>query len=187
MNIFFLDQDPGIAAQYHCDKHVIKMILETAQILSTANRVLDGKEYKEKVKKRNLKRWKLDDCREDILYKATHVNHPCAIWARECSENYLWLYDLFVALNWEYTNRFRKTHKSMSLGGMLAQLPKNIPPARDMTFPALAMPEHCRVENDPVLSYRIYYVKEKSRIASWYKNKTLFPPWWKDIEDLIDC
>lgn len=61
MNIFYLDKDPKLCAQYHCDKHVVKMILESAQLLCTAVNEAAGKEV--------------------APYKSTHVNHPCSIWS----------------------------------------------------------------------------------------------------------
>jgi len=95
MNIFFLDTDPKTAAQQHCDKHVVKMIIEYAQLLSTAHRILDGNLYLDKTANgRNIKRWRLDDYRESILYKASHINHPSAIWAREDLSHYQWLWNL---------------------------------------------------------------------------------------------
>jgi hypothetical protein len=93
MNIFYLDRDPVIAAQMMCDKHVVKMILESAQMLSTAHRVLDGDEYANKMG----------------LYKLAHKNHPSTIWVRTSSENYRWLFNHYDALMQEYTYRYDKT------------------------------------------------------------------------------
>ena len=93
MNIFYLDNDPKVCAQMHLDKHVVKMILEYCQLLSTAHRVLDGTEVMGKSKTgRNVKRWILPDKREEIVYSATHINHPSAVWARQSAMNYYWLY-----------------------------------------------------------------------------------------------
>ena len=90
MNIFYLHKDPIKNAQYHCDKHIVKMATEYCQLLSTAHRILDGKMYLGKTKNnRNIKRWRLPDEREDILMKASHVNHPSNIWVRESRENYM--------------------------------------------------------------------------------------------------
>jgi len=85
MNIFYLDKDPRICAENHCDKHCVKMILEYAQLLSTAHRVLDGDPNQE-----------LPDGRQDVLYKATHVNHPSAVWVRQNEANYKWLYKMWI-------------------------------------------------------------------------------------------
>jgi hypothetical protein len=99
MNIFYLDEDPKICAQYHCDKHVVKMIIEYAQLLSTAHRVLDGFEGygASKSGNRQVKIWTLHDSRDEILYKATHVNHPSNIWTR--SNKKLSLYVSTMALS----------------------------------------------------------------------------------------
>lgn len=97
MNIFVLDKDPVKAARFHNDRHVIKMILESAQLLSTAHVVLDG----EKVAAYDV----------PFLLRPTHVNHPCAIWARATGANYDWLYRLLVGLLAEYTRRYGKVHR----------------------------------------------------------------------------
>jgi hypothetical protein len=92
MNIFYLDPNPQVAARYHVDKHVVKMVLESAQLLSAAHFVLD---------KNN-----------EGMYKPTHINHPCSKWTRESKANYLWLYQLFKELSHEYTFRYGKVHKT---------------------------------------------------------------------------
>ena len=82
MNIFALSSDPFESAQMMCDKHVVKMIIETAQLLSTAHRVLDGEQYTDKTSNgRSIQRWRLTDAydMENSLYKATHINHPSAV------------------------------------------------------------------------------------------------------------
>ena len=91
MNIFILDNDPVKAAQQQCDKHVVKMIVESAQMLSTAHRMLDGhvELRPSKSGKRMVKHYILNDKRDDILYKAVHYNHPCTVWTMESHENYL--------------------------------------------------------------------------------------------------
>ena len=91
MNIFHLDNDPIKAAQMMCDKHIVKMIVEYAQLMSTAHRVLDGEEYLDKTaNNRNIRRWYHPEY-DGFLYKASHVNHPSNIWVRESDENYFWL------------------------------------------------------------------------------------------------
>ena len=111
MNIFYLDRDVTKCAEYHNDKHVVKMILEYAQLLSTAHRVLDGKEYIDASSGRKIKRWRLEDTSlEGCLYKATHVNHPSAVWVRQSNNNYNWLVCLFQSLLSEYTHRYGKIH-----------------------------------------------------------------------------
>lgn len=144
-------------------KHVVKMIVESAQMLSTAHRVLDGYQTVEKSKAgRNLKRWHHKDERlDEILYKSTHVNHPCNIWIRESVENYRWLYSHFKFLSIEYEKRYEKTHLSwQKLGVTLAAEPKNIPHVA-ATEPRMAMPSEYIVLGNPVESYRNYYKAEK--------------------------
>ena len=84
MNIFYLSDNPESAARQHCDKHIVKMVIEYAQLLSTAHRMLDGKEYIDvTANNRKIKRWRMEDGREAILYKASHINHPSAVWVRK--------------------------------------------------------------------------------------------------------
>lgn len=181
MNIFALDKDPIVAAQLQCNKHTVKMILESAQMLSTAQRMLDGKLQKKPSKsgKTMVKHWALPDHRDDILYKAVHINHPCTIWTRETSDNYLWHYEHFVALCDEYTHRYGKTHLSDTLlREYLSQLPNNIPDAPKTPF-AVAMgsnPE-CIVDGDPVLSYRNYYKTKQERFSMVWTNRQI-PEWF---------
>ena len=117
MNIFYLNRDTKICAREHCDKHVVKMIVEYAQLLSTAHRILDGNQYFDKSKTgRKIHRWKLDQYREDKLYHAVSWNHPSAIWARESFDHYQWLWNLASELCQEYRHRYGgaddKQHKS---------------------------------------------------------------------------
>ena len=113
MNIFVLDKDPHIAAQMHCDRHVPKMIVESAQMLSTAHRLLDGEEYMAPSKsgKRMVKHYRLPD-HDDIIYKAVHAKHPCTIWTMQSFDNYVWHYDLFKYLSWEFEYRFCKLQET---------------------------------------------------------------------------
>jgi hypothetical protein len=158
MNIFVLDENPTIAAQMHCDKHVVKMVLEAAQMLSTAHRVLDDNE-------------------SDVLYRATHKNHPCSIWVRDAAKNYMWLYNHFVALCDEYNHRYGKVHLTdTKLRAILATPPKNIGDGNRTPF-ALAMPDDVKCEST-VDSYRAYYKQYKTDIATWNKNRPA-PEWWK--------
>lgn len=159
MNIFVLDNDPEMAAKYHCDKHVVKMILEYAQLMSTAHRELDGPDFADR----------------EGLYKSTHKNHPCAIWTRESSSNYDWLYQLFVETHHEYSRRYGKIHKTYAkLAPPLAARPINIP-HKAMTPFCLAMPDDCK-RPDAVDAYREYYMREKRAIAVWHKGE--YTPWW---------
>lgn len=180
MNIFALHLDPKVCAQMHVDKHVVKMILEYSQLLSTAHRVLDGKEYIDSSSGRRIKRWKLDNsfAGEQILYKATHINHPSAIWARESKANYQWLANLLVELCREYTHRYGKVHKCEESGlvkWLVNCVPENIP-NKPFTQPTPAMPEQYKVNGDSVKSYRNYYIGDKQRMASWKSRQV--PEWW---------
>lgn len=146
------------------------MILETAQLLSTAHRVLDGVETTQLSKTgRRVKRWILPDDGRSILYEATHINHPSAVWARQSKENYKWLFSLFVELCMEYSYRYGKTHKCESMIKSFMVAPKNIPIA-PFTEPTPAMPEQYKVPGDSVQSYHNYYNGEKTRMFSW-KNR----------------
>ena len=105
MNIFYLDRKPQPCAEMHLDKHVVKMIIEYAQLMSTAHRVLDGEEYYDKTANgRKIKRWRMDDVDyENGLMKASHVNHPSGVWVRASEENYKWLDQMWLHLLDEYT------------------------------------------------------------------------------------
>mgnify|MGYP006271713743 FL=1 len=118
MNIFILDTDPIVAAQWQCDKHVVKMIVESAQMLSTAHRILDGEQTRRPSKsgKTMVKYWVHPNQElEDTLYKAVHVGHPCTIWTMETNANYEWHYQHFKALCIEYRFRYGKTHSTETL------------------------------------------------------------------------
>lgn len=160
MNIFYLDYDFKKCAQYHCDKHVVKMVLEYAQLLSTAHRELDGESV------------------NPILYKSTHKNHPCAIWARQTSDNYGMLYCMFYHLSKEYEYRYGKMHQSFyKLNYAVALLPNNIPNAGPTELPQ-AMPDEYKVPGDPIQAYRNYYIGAKSHIAKW-TNRPI-PEWYME-------
>ena len=162
----------------HVDKHCVKMILESAQLLSTAHRVLDGSQTVIKSKtNRNKKVWKLPDSELDAsLYSATHVNHPSAIWVRQSTANYNWLWSLMLELCKEYTYRYGKTHKCESSGLLynLAGCPINLP-SNGFTEPTPAMPDQYKVPGDSIQSYRNYYNGEKQRMFSWKKREQ---PYW---------
>jgi hypothetical protein len=155
MNIFVLDTDPKKCAVYHNDKHVVKMILETAQLLCGSHHVTES-QY-------------------EIPYKLSHKNHPCSIWVRECIENYIWLCDLGLELCEEYTYRYGKRHKSQDIIEWCLINTPNIPTNGDITPFALAMPDECKV-GTAIDSYRAYYMLEKRNLASWKNRQT--PEWY---------
>lgn len=176
MNIFYLDNDPKTCAQMHVDKHCVKMILEYAQLLSTAHRVLDGVQSTRLSKTgRKQTTFVLPDSRESILYSATHVNHPSAVWVRQSEQNYRWLFTLFCELLEEYTYRYGKVHACDRLVTTLARPPKSIDMEKPFTQPTPAMPDHYKVVHDSIQSYKNYYLGDKQRMFSWKNRET--PSW----------
>ncbi len=181
MNIFFLSKSTVESAQFHNDKHCVKMILEYAQLLSTAHRILDGEQYIDASSGRKIKRWQLKgSAAEPLLYKATHINHPSAVWARENKENYMWLAQLLDDLCKEYTHRYGRIHKCETDGlvqWLASYAPKNIA-NRPWTQPTPAMPDDCKVAGDSLASYRKYYIQNKRHLAKWSKREV--PEWYTD-------
>lgn len=185
MNIFILDTDPIIAAQSQCDKHVVKMIVESAQMLSTAHRMLDG-ELEQRLStsgKTKVKYYKLPDDREDVLYKAVHFNHPCSVWVRESKDNYLWLFEHFEELLLEYTFRYGKVHKTSFLLDYLFCHPDNI--ARQGLTPFVkamgASPESGNI-SDPVEAYRHFYQTKQANFDMVWTGRPV-PHWFKLPEE----
>lgn len=159
MNIFFLDRDPAVCAQMHCNKHVVKMLLETAQLLSVAHRILDSDPYG-----------------SEILYRVTHPNHPCAVWTRATSGNYTWLLMLFEELCLEYTHRYGKVHKTeQKLASILTHLPKNIEQG-EFFDPPQCMPDECK-KDDVVEAYRTLYRHKSSLFDMVWTNRNQ-PDWF---------
>jgi hypothetical protein len=183
MNIFYLDRDPRLAAEYHCDKHVVKMILESAQLLSSAHRLLDGQLVESKkmvagslpIRWRNTKKWVLNDSRETLLYSAGWQNHPSAIWVRNNIDHYRYLFDLFQFLIDEYRYRYKKEHKCSELLSPLFETPFNIDYESPWVDPPQAMPEDCK-EKDTVSAYRNYYIRYKYSFAKWTHRQV--PSWF---------
>jgi hypothetical protein len=164
MNIFFLDENPTLSAKYHVDKHVVKMILETAQLLCGVHHLTDQVN---------------DQVNDQVPYKLSHKNHPCAIWARESLSNYLYLCELGLELGKEYTYRYGKKHKSIDVIEWCIVNKPNIPDI-GFTTPARAMPDEFKVDS-VVDSYRNYYMGAKSDLASW-KNRE--KPFWFGKKEL---
>jgi hypothetical protein len=158
MNIFILDSNIRKCAQYHCDVHNIKMILESAQLLCSAI-------------------WMTGS---PAPYKLTHKNHPCSKWARESLDNWLWLKELALELCSEYTRRYSKIHKSE---GVINSLKTPNIESKGLTDFPLAMPEQYKSKN-PVKSYRDYYIHEKKDIAKWNKLNNV-PEWFK--KEMTTC
>ena len=165
MNIFILSWIIEHCAQYHCNKHVVKMALETTQLLSTAWWVSDPNQAKQ---------W----CDQGLIYRKTHEKHPSAIWSRECKENYIWLCHLGLALCKEYAYRFDKQPTDHKCYSKLMFLITHVPPLNNncgyITTPKLAMPDQYK-SDDAVLAYRTYYLNDKQRMLVWRKRNP--PPW----------
>ena len=183
MNFFLLDRNPHKSATMHLDRHVTKMNVEYAQMLSTAHRILDGTMYLGKTaNNRNIKRWEHPDSEmEQMLYKASHINHPTSVWSRESAENYTYLYDTWIELLREYTYRYGKIHMSgAKLSELLKEPPRNI---SDVPFtdppPAMSLYPQCIVEGDIVQSYRNYYKVAKAGFAKWTKRPA--PKWFYQV------
>lgn len=183
MNIFILDNDAVAAAQLQCNRHIVKMPLESAQMLSTAHRILDGRRLKgpSKSGKRLVDIWVHPDPNlDDVLYKSVHAHHPCTTWTMETDSNYRWHYEHFLALCDEYTYRYGKLHKSYkNLKEILANPPKNIP-SGPLTSQPLAMkanPE-CMNYRDIVGSYRKFYQTKQHRFKMIWTNRPV-PEWFQ--------
>lgn len=170
MNIFALDSDPAACARAHVDKHVVKMIIETAQLLSTAHHILATSEF---------------PAPADI-YKATHRNHPSAVWVRQTGENYWWTFRLFLALLAEYEYRYFRQHASFRLCDSLAVVPDPLWADGDtlsgpLTPVTPAMPDDAKVFPRPatfdesVQNYRRYYRDQKSDLHVWTRRPK--PEW----------
>ena len=152
MNIFVLDKNIKRCAQYHCDQHVVKMILESVQLLCTT---LNKKGF-------------------TTPYKSTHINHPCVLWLEQSYDNFIWLEKLTQALNQEYKYRYYKDvdHKSMLV---LAQIDNHKYSANGLTPFPQAMPDEYKVEGDAASAYRRFYIADKLTFAKWTRRK---PPKW---------
>src|SRR5574337_55092 len=151
MNIFVLDENVQRCAQAHLDKHCVKMILETTQLLNNAL-IAHCSEY-------------------EPVYNVAHKNHPCSLWAAESIENFLWLLNLGDCLCKEYTFRYGRIHKCEPMIKSFFRLTDKIDlPKIDMTPYKLCMPDQYKVK-DPVESYRNYYRGAKAYIAKWTKRE----------------
>ncbi|HET58638.1 MAG TPA: hypothetical protein ENN35_09395 [Deltaproteobacteria bacterium] len=155
MNIFILDRNIRTCARYHADRHVVKMILESAQILCTI------------VSREGL----------ESSYRPTHRNHPCVLWAGRSRENWLWLKELTLRLNDEYRYRFGRSDDHSS-AVVVRDLECPSLPGGGLTEFVQAMPEQYRVPGDAVSAYRAYYVGEKSEIARWTRRR--IPRWYRE-------
>lgn len=155
MNIFVLSLNVYLCAKYHCDKHVVKMIVEYGQMLCTTHHLMSNNPHKK-------------------LFKKGFVNHPCTIWVRQTTGNYSYLYLLFCELCREYTFRYSKIHSSeIRLKEILNYIPERIPEG-NMTIFAQAMPDIYKHKNS-IIAYRNYYINEKKNFCKW-SNREI--PYW---------
>jgi hypothetical protein len=182
MNIFVLDESPRISAEMMCDKHVVKMIIESAQMLSTSHRYVDGDEFISYSKNgRRIKRWSHYTDTPDSkvrLHKSVMLNHPCTIWTRETAANYAWLAAHALALCDEYECRYNRTHATRGLiEWLVTNYPEKVYGLHRTAF-AQAMPDEYKVTGDAVAAYRAYYLGEKRRFAKW-KNGNV-PNWYAE-------
>lgn len=159
MNIFVLDKDPCLAAIYQCDKHVVKMVLETAQLLCTAFPA------------------------DKAPYKRTHYNHPCAVWTRQSFANFKWLLDHGIFLAAQYRFRYDRQHKSKEVIDWVynnwdkyTNFNGFIKPG-DLTPFVQCMPDQYKISDNPIQAYRNYYIGEKAKFAKWTR-KGAAPSWW---------
>ena len=154
MNIFYFDTDMDLCARYHCDAHVVKMILESAQILCTVLWI------------NNI----------PAPYRPTHQNHPSVLWANQSLANWCWLRDLARVLNQEYKYRFNHSNNHRSYD-VIAQLP--LPPIPDLgltELPQVMPPEYQHAS--AVEAYRAYFTHRKAHLAKWTKRP--IPDWFRN-------
>ncbi len=199
MNVFVLDTNPMRCAQYHCDKHVVKMLLEYTQLMWTYLINKYGDKPIEEANSFGVQ-----------AYKPTHINHPCNVWLREDQHNYLWLYYLWLSLHEEYELRYDKTHATFKFYEVFTKYAEhyrniwniNLPAdetelepneaklildlttgefIKNMTPFKLAMPDEYKC-GDAVESYRRYYRGAKSYFAKW---KTEVPDWFNKTEEVV--
>lgn len=154
MNIFFLANQPDIIAELQCDRHAVKMILESVQMLSTNHHLVGDKNY--------------------ALVKPTHANHPSTIWARQSTENYQFLYNLTVAMIKEYEFRYNNSNTYRDDVMKLKNIPSKIKDTKLTKF-AVCMPDQYK-HDDPIQSYRNFYINDKKDFCYW--TNRLGPDWF---------
>lgn len=152
MNIFVLDSDPAKAAEFHCDNHVGKMLLESVQMLSTVRRLYGY----------------------TAPYRATHPNHPATVWVRESRANYVWLYDLARELDIQHVARFGTRHSSGKALSKVLLVPAELPDTPRTKFAQCMPPKYQHA--DAVVAYRKFYAGEKAHFATWRNEE---PYWWR--------
>ena len=185
MNIFVLSRDPADAARYHSNMHVVKMILESAQMMCAAHwsHLLkqNQKSLSDFKRVRDAQNWLFENTPKQLQppWKLSHARHPCTLWTGKNFSNYMWHSRLGESLLFEYTRRYDRHHKSAVVHEWLREnIPLNIS-NEPLTDFAVCMPDECKIPGDPVSSYRKYYKLYKNKIAKWEpKSKT--PEWFKN-------
>jgi len=188
MNTFILDYDPSVAAKFHCNKHVVKMILESAQMLCAAHWTYllksEGKTISDFKRIRDAQSWAFENTPKNLQppWKMSHMRHPCTVWTSENISNYSWQLRLCESLLLEYTNRYKKHHKTETEAKWLKKnYPIDIPDSPLSNFP-VCMKEEYKIFKDQgivdvVASYKNYYVKDKVRFAKW-EPRSVTPAWF---------
>ena len=163
MNIFVLDECPIQSAQMQCDKHIVKMPLETAQMLCSV--------------------WHRHGQGDKVPYREVHKNHPCTLWTGDSAENYEWLWQHGMELCFEYTRRYNKIHKCQQVIMDLDKVHATMFPVDTNGTPhPQCMPDEyksteLRIHSNTVRAYRRYYVNDKKDIAKWEKSRAV-PKWF---------
>ena len=187
MNIFVLSRDAREAALFHCNKHVIKMILESAQMLCAAHWIhllkKEGKSLKDFARVKDAQSWLYENTDVSLHppWKLTHSRHPCTLWTCENISNYMWHSRLGENLLKEYTRRYGKRHKSEIVHEWLNENSPVDIKNKALTKWPLCMPDECKVSKDAVTSYRNYYKKYKNNIAVW-EPRAHTPKWFVEKE-----
>jgi hypothetical protein len=158
MNCFPLDHNMAKSVEYHCDTHVVKIILEGVQMLSSANRIHGS-----------------FGC-----YKMSHEHHPMTVWAAKSQANYDWMRAYVLHLNTEWQHRWHHNINHKSVNAMLNMPHLNIRFSKDLTPMPACMPDECLVDDTspllPVVDYRNYYQTSKQHIAKWTNRPV--PAWY---------
>ena len=193
MNIFVLHKDPEIAAMMHCERHILKMLIEHTQMLATAYYSTIGISRKKEFQGNEEKIYELfrgwprkDEFGNDWPYSVTHVNHPCTIWTRESLSNFNWLLDCTKAMCREYTYRYGKKHSIESIIDWMYLNPPKLKDIGQTPF-AQALPD-CFKDSDPIKAYRLYYAFKTTYMKVNWKLEERIPQWWNRdlIEESID-
>ena len=157
MNIFILHLFPQKAAKMACDRHSIKMVLESGQLLCSGVLLNGG----------------------TAPYKLCHEHHPSTKWVAQSKENWDWLKEYALALCEEYTHRYGRTLKTQSV---IESLNGDCIPSHGLTEFPQAMPDEYKNE-DVVVAYRNYYRYGKTYMnkglgPQWLKDPSRKPSWF---------